>query len=495
MSRRNAAVQQGRQGPRVAPSRSVAAEAARGGTIRTVIPVAGMTCRSCEVRIQKFVARIPSVQSVEASAPRARVVIESSRAIPPRTIERAINLAGYEIGLTQWIGRDRVAWAEVGYSVMILVALALAAQVTGLAELASGIGDISSGGIFVALLLGLAAGVSTCAALIGGLVMALSGAFQAGRAARGEETDLATAMRPALVFMAGRILGYGVLGGLLGAVGANVAMPPMVTAALMIAVAALMTVLGTRLTGVSPRISGWSPTLPMGVSRKLGLVGDGPNGAYSDTRAAALGAASFFMPCGFTQAIQVFALSTGSPLLGGALLATFAIGTAPGLLALAGLPAVVSSEARPTLLRFVGVVVLGFALINGSAGFRLAGITLPFSVGTASAASLPAGAIAADGTQSLTTYQKPNGYSPSNVTIYSGAKTHWTIQSTNAAGCASALVVPSLNIAKRLRTGPNIIELPALKAGTLRYSCSMGMFDGTITIVDPPKASPQGTGG
>jgi plastocyanin domain-containing protein len=83
------------------------------------------------------------------------------------------------------------------------------------------------------------------------------------------------------------------------------------------------------------------------------------------------------------------------------------------------------------------------------------------------------------------------------VTIYAGVRTHWTIQSTNAAGCASALVVPSLNIAKRLRVGPNLIELPALKAGVLRYSCSMGMFSGAIRVVDRPAGATTGgaTGG
>ena len=49
--------------------------------------------------------------------------------------------------------------------------------------------------------------------------------------------------------------------------------------------------------------------------------------------------------------------------LAGAIMAVFAIGTAPGLLALAGLPVLVPGSMRPTLLRLVGVVVLGFAFI------------------------------------------------------------------------------------------------------------------------------------
>jgi sulfite exporter TauE/SafE len=330
-------------------------------------------------------------------------------------------------------------------------------------------------------------------ALVGGLVLALSASFQARRAATGAtDNGLVAQMRPAVVFVTGRIVGYAVLGAALGAIGASVTMPPQVTAVLMIAVALVMTILGTRLTGLSPRIATWSPTLPMGLGRQLGLA-DGGAGAYSDTRAAGLGAASFFLPCGFTQAIQIYALSTGSPLFAGAIMAVFAIGTAPGLLAVAGLPVVVPSTMRPTLLRLVGVVVIGFAFINASAGIRLSGITLPsLGVESVAAAPLPAGGVSADGTQALTTFQDGSGYSPANVSIYAGIPTRWTIESTNASTCAVLLAVPRLGIQARLRLGSNTIDLPAMPPGVLTYSCSMGMYGGRITIVERPTGANGG---
>jgi sulfite exporter TauE/SafE/copper chaperone CopZ len=466
------------------------------GSISTTVPVAGMTCRSCEVRIQRYVGRLPNVQHVTASAVRGRVEIQSSAPVPAAAIAKAINAAGYEVGRTSWLERDPAVWATALGGLVLVAAIAVAAQATGIAGLASGAGDISKGGLAVALLLGLAAGVSTCMALVGGLVLALSASYQARRAASGvADGSLMSQMRPALVFMGGRIAGYALLGAALGAIGASVTLPPQVTAVLMITVAIVMTLLGTRLTGLSPRIATWSPTLPMGLSRQLGL-GEGAGGAYSDARAAGLGAASFFLPCGFTQAVQIYALSTGSPLFAGAIMAVFAIGTAPGLLALAGLPVVVPRTMRPTLLRLVGVVVLGFAFINASAGLRLSGVTLPsFGVETAAAAPLPATGVAADGTQALTTYQGADGYSPGNVSIYAGIPTHWTIQSTNTSTCAVLLVVPDLGIQVRLHEGPNTFDLPALPAGTINYSCSMGMYGGSITVVDRPSGSTRGSAG
>ncbi len=454
------------------------------GTIAVTYPVRGMTCRSCEVRIAKYVGRVPHVEKVSASSVKGQVTVECSAPVSPVAVEKAINKAGYEIGRSPWFVGDPRIWATAGMGVLLVAAVAVVASVSGMGDLAAGVGDLSTGGLFVALLLGLAAGVSTCMALVGGLVLGLSAAHAAGRPGLGG----AAAMRPAAVFVGGRIAGYVLFGAVLGAVGASVAMPPQLTAVLMIAVAAVMLLLGTRLTGLSPRVAGWSPMLPMGLGGRLGLTGGGV-GAYSDTRAATLGAASFFLPCGFTQAIQIYALSTGSPLFAAALLGTFAIGTAPGLLALAGLPIVVPSAYKPTLLRLVGVVVIGFALLNGSAGLRLSGFTLPAFVGVASAAPLP-GTLGTDGTQAITTHQDANGYSPGNVVIYAGYPTRWTIVSSSTSTCAASIFAPDVDIRVRLQEGPNVLNLPALRAGTLNYTCAMGMYSGRITVVDRPADPP-----
>jgi sulfite exporter TauE/SafE/plastocyanin domain-containing protein/copper chaperone CopZ len=450
------------------------------GTISTIVPVKGMTCRSCEVRIERHVARLPGVVQVNASAVHGRVEFESTRPVPAAAVSAALAKAGYEVGETPWLVSDPGIWMTAGVGVLIVAALAVMAQVTGIGGLASGAGDLSEGGLVVALLLGLAAGVSTCMALVGGLVLGLSAAFASGR----PDLGAAAAIRPAAVFIAGRIAGYAVFGAALGAIGASITMPPALTAGLMIAVAVVMLLLGTRLTGLSPRLAGWSPTLPMGLGGRFGLADDG-SGAYSDTRAGMLGALSFFLPCGFTQAIQIYALSTGSPLFAAALLGAFAIGTAPGLLALAGLPIVVPSRAKPTLMRLVGVVVIGFALLNGSAGLRLSGLTVPSLVASANAAPLP-GTLGSDGVQAITTYQDSDGYSPENIVIYAGYPTTWTIQSSTTATCAASLFAPDLDIRARLKKGANTFSLPALRAGTVNYTCAMGMYGGRITVVDAP---------
>jgi copper chaperone CopZ len=216
-------------------------------TTSTVVPVAGMTCRSCEIRIERNIRRIPNVERVSASAVNARVTIASSGPIAAPEIAAAIEAAGYEVGRTPWFERDLDAWVTAAVGLFVLSLIALVAKVTGIVDLASGAGDLSRGGIVVALLLGLAAGVSTCMALVGGVLLALSASYSARRSTTAGEIGAVGRMRPALVFMAGRIVGYAVLGAALGALGSSVSLPTRVVAVLMIAVAIVMTLIGTRL--------------------------------------------------------------------------------------------------------------------------------------------------------------------------------------------------------------------------------------------------------
>jgi plastocyanin domain-containing protein len=108
-----------------------------------------------------------------------------------------------------------------------------------------------------------------------------------------------------------------------------------------------------------------------------------------------------------------------------------------------------------------------------------------------SAAPAPSGSTAssaapAPAVQELRTYQDEDGYGPADARILPGIPTRWTIDSRSSATCASFVVVPSLNIQLALQPGDNVIELPALAAGTLDYTCGMGMYRGSISIENQP---------
>ena len=87
LHRRAVQLREIRMGLRAAPV-GPKAHVTIAGNISMTFPVMGMTCRSCEVRIGKFVGRLPNVERVAASAVKGEVVVECSAPVAAATIER-----------------------------------------------------------------------------------------------------------------------------------------------------------------------------------------------------------------------------------------------------------------------------------------------------------------------------------------------------------------------------------------------------------------------
>ncbi|HQZ84208.1 MAG TPA: sulfite exporter TauE/SafE family protein, partial [Actinomycetota bacterium] len=327
--------------------------------------------------------------------------------------------------------------------------------------------------------IGLAAGASTCMALVGGVVLAISATYPAPAGA-----GPIRRLRPQLAFQVGRIVGFGLLGAALGALGAELVMPALLQGLLMVAVSVLMAILGVRLTGVSPRLAGWSPTLPRSWSRFVGGSQAAGHG-YSDLRAAGAGAATFFLPCGFTQAVQLYALSTGSPLQAGLVMAVFALGTAPGLLALAGLPALAGSRAGSRISAVVGVLLIGFAAFNLLGASRILGLQ-PTATVVDSTHPLSANVRLVGGVQIVSMEQQDTGYLPATSYVKAGVPIKWQITSTSPFSCAAFLRAPDIGVDTQLKAGLNSVPVPALPAGTVPFTCVMGMYSGELIAIDNP---------
>jgi len=453
---------------------------------RTRLRVTGMTCASCESRVQRALGRVDGVVSSTASSRHGRVDIVWVGDTQPAAAASVIEDLGYTVGRPPWLTRERAVWRTAATALLVVAAIVALAEWAGWSRLSAGVGDLASGGLVLVFLLGLAAGVSTCMAVTGGLVLAASAAHTARLDRTGPRSDVRALerLRPVLVVNAGRVLGFLVLGAALGLVGARVSIPTQVLAAMMLSVAFVMAVLGARLTELSPRVAGWTVSLPSSWAARLGL--DARAGtSYSDGRVALLGAATFFLPCGFTQAAQIFALSTGSVPYAATIMAVFALGTAPGLLTLGGLPELLPARHRDAALRGLGILVLAFAALNGAAGLRLAGVDpLQSLAPTAATAGVSDNVDVAADLQVLHTTQVTDGYLPVRSVVYAGLPIRWVVESQDPQSCAIELRAPSVGVSVTLVRGTNTIELPAQQAGRLMFSCSMGMYGGSITVVE-----------
>ena len=184
-------------------------------------------------------------------------------------------------------------------------------QKFGIVNLVSA-GDVTYGTAFI---VGIVASLSTCMAVVGGLVLSMSATF----AREGDK------VRPQILFHIGRIVSFFILGGVIGAVGSAFQLGATGTFVLGMIIGLVMLVLGINLLDVAHWTKRFQPSMPKFVSRRALRITE-----MNHTLTPALvGIATFFLPCGFTQSMQIYTLSTGSFLGGGLTMLTFALGTFP----------------------------------------------------------------------------------------------------------------------------------------------------------------------
>src|SRR5205823_2764418 len=148
----------------------------------------------------------------------------------------------------------------------------------------------------------------------------------------------------------------------------------------------------------------------------------------------ALGAFTFFLPCGFTQSLQLVALASGSFTTGALTMFVFALGTLPSLIGISAISSTAKGSASRLFLRFAGTFVFILALGNINSGLALTGINLASAIDRSGNTSGDAPVINND-SQEVAMKVTSTGYEPSNLTIKAGVPVKWMIDGAGAFGC------------------------------------------------------------
>lgn len=437
-----------------------------------------MTCASCELLLERKLKAVSGVKDVDISHRTgiARITAKADQLPSAERITAAIEKAGYTVidenaPTVSSLSPDKRKWMEIGVALIIIFAGYKLLQAFDLVSLApSTSGALSLGGV---LLIGLVAGTSSCLAVTGGLLLAL--------AAKHNELHQAETpwqkFKPLLHFNIGRLASYFVLGGLVGVLGQSITLSTRMTGYMNITVALIMLFLALSILEVVPKGS-FPIRPPKKLSRWIANLSESDHPAAPLT----LGAFTFFLPCGFTQSLQLAALASGSFLTGSLTMFVFALGTLPSLLGISAISSTARGSFLRIFLRFSGALVLLLAVFNLNSGFALTGFDFSrvFATGNQPAASAP---VLNGGVQEISMAVTRYGYEPQNLTIKAGVPVRWKIDGTGAGGCTSIMTIPSLNVSQALRSGENIIEFTAPQKGQLAFMCSMGMVRGSFTVI------------
>lgn len=371
-------------------------------------------------------------------------------------------------------------YVEIGAAFAILVGVVLALDALELLPQSLALSDqMSYGVVFV---IGLVASVSSCIAVTGGLLVAVAAKYN------DVSRDLSNFQRlkPHLYFNVGRVASYTLLGGAVGALGSTLTLSPAINGILSIVASAVMILLGLQMLRLFPGLTRFMPTMPKALSYRIHDLAE----RETKESAFALGAATFFLPCGFTQALQLYVLSKASFTIGALTMLAFSLGTLPALLSLSAVSSFATGVFQQRFLKLAGAAVIVLGIVNIQYGLVLAGGDLGSSQ---TAARTEAATVAM--TQSTPTGAKQiavmrvDGYQyiPNRFIVTQGVPVDWRIEGGNAAGCGRVLYAPKLGIRKLLASdGTTTITFTPKETGEFAFNCGMGMMTrGSKFIVVP----------
>jgi sulfite exporter TauE/SafE/copper chaperone CopZ len=439
------------------------------------IKIDGMTCGSCELLLERKLKKITEIFKIDVDFNRGSAIIYYTKNRPPLSkIKSIIENAGYEISSLKKrkqeisIGRN---FMELGGIAIILLALF---TFLGNFDLFNNVGiteNMSFGFIF---LIGVVAAFSSCLAVTGGLLVSIT----AKCANAHENLTGLQKFKPHIYFNTGRIIGYTLLGGLIGAFGSLFTISSSASGFLTIFASLIMVLLGLQLLNLYPKfIKNLIPKLPKSFSHKLM---DSTNQSKPQTPFL-LGAGTFFLPCGFTQALQIYVLSLGDPFIGAITMLAFSLGTLPGLLSLGAISSFLKGAAKRYFFKTVGLTVIFLGLFSMQSGLILAGIYTPENTqiiensNNQNFETLDKNVRIENGIQIVEMKIEKYSYYPSQFTIIKDIPVEWRIDSTGAAGCAQVISMPKLSYTEFLGKTKKIITFTPTQTGNIDFMCSMAM--------------------
>src|SRR5687768_16865156 len=213
-----------------------------------------MHCNACITLVESEVMDHPDVTHARASLKNQTLIVSGSIASKsPNLIIHDLMPVLVKLGytLSEEPQKHSVAWQQ--FSIAIPLALMLLAAFWGLQKLGIvNLVSLKDASYLTAITIGVIASLSTCMAIVGGLTLSISANFA-------KEGD---SIKPQMLFHAGRLIAFFLLGGIIGSIGTQFEFSDSGTFVLSITVGIVMLLLGLKLLDIFPKARSLLPTLP-----------------------------------------------------------------------------------------------------------------------------------------------------------------------------------------------------------------------------------------
>ncbi|SEV84025.1 urease accessory protein UreH domain-containing protein [[Clostridium] fimetarium] len=471
--------------------------------IKKAFKLDGLTCTSCETRIENKLIKMDGVQEAEVSYVTSilQITYDSDKVSIEeiiKTIEKLdynvrkdITETDYEIGKNPKNSSDSSNTTNTTNSsnstnpnsqliiigVMILGAYMIIKHTIGFNLIPDINPNMGYGILFV---VGLLTSLH-CVAMCGGINLSVCVSYKFDK----DKDSKFSKLKPSLMYNAGRVISYTIIGGIVGALGSVFSISNTGSAFISILAGGFMVIMGLNMLNIFPSLRKLNPHMPKAFANKI-------HSEKKNKGPFVVGLLNGLMPCGPLQAMQLYALGTGSFIAGSISMLAFSLGTVPLLFAFGALGSLLSSKFSKNMIKASAmiVIVLGFVMVNRGVAFT--GFSMnSFAAQSSSNSSSDSQntAVVNNNVQEIKSTLESGQYPA--ITVQAGVPVKWTItaDAKNLNGCNNQIVIPQYNVEQKLVVGENVILFTPIKAGTFGYSCWMGMIRSNITVVEDLKSS------
>ncbi len=452
-------------------------------TIRKVLQIDGMTCTSCEMRIENALKKLDGVLEAKVIFSSSNVYITyDANAIGLEQIIQTIEKLDYVVknkpGAAN-VPKTNIKKAEndkmsinqlLGLGIILFALYFIIKNTVGFNYIPEINQSMGYGILFV---VGLLTSLH-CIAMCGGINLSQCVSYKVDK----ENSGKLSKLKPGLLYNSGRVISYTIIGGIAGALGSSISFSGAAKGIVAVISGVFMVIMGLNMLNISPWLRKLNPRMPEIFGHKIHTN----NGRYGPFF---VGLINGLMPCGSLQAMQIYALGTGSFAAGALSMFMFSIGTVPLMFGLGTLSSILSGKFTHKMMKVSAMLVIALGVVMTNRGLALSGFSIPYLASGLNARNQGSNvATIQNGVQIVTTRLSSGRYEP--ITVQKGIPVRWTIkaQKGDINGCNNEIIIPRFNISKKLVAGDNIIEFTPTQTGTFSYSCWMGMIRSKITVVD-----------
>jgi len=441
--------------------------------------IKGLHCSSCKTLVEAEVGEMPGVKKIVVLYDKGHAGIEYDETkIGLDEIFAKIKSLGYTPELLDITATGKKGfnknWLAAGIFVLVFAAGYILIEALGGFSVMANLNN-KNVGLGLIFIIGILASFH-CVGMCGGFVMAYS---CVGKKPDAEKTTAAKSKnyRLHLQYNLGRLISYTIIGGILGGFGSFFGINPNFSGALLLVASIFMVMMGL---GLATDIS-WLEKIKLRTPEFIAKFifknrqNRQPKGPF------VIGLLTGFMPCGPLQAMQLYALSTGSALTGALTMAVYALGTIPLLFGFGSFVSLLTTSRMKQLLKISGIIVILLGLLTFSRAMSSFGLLGPAAAKTTPAPTT-ATATAAQTAELTVGY---SGYQPNVICIKKGMPVHWIIHHPRPTGCTDAIILynGSNQIYRDLASGDTIIDFtPVAGATEIKFSCGMRMVWGKFII-------------